>query len=142
MSCDLLLSLVTDNGERLPLTGHLSFDPADPMAITLVIREAGGKMVRWTFARDVLAVGGPRPAGVGDVRVQPARGDQRAMALTLTSTDGEANLELPSRRVATFLRQTYIAVPREMEAQLIDWVAEFGPMLGRGDDRTGGSTDI
>jgi len=42
ISCDLPISPVTDNGDQLPLTGHLSFDPADPIAIRLVIRMPTG----------------------------------------------------------------------------------------------------
>ncbi len=132
ISRDLPIALVTDNGERLPLTGYMIFDPADPIAITLVIRVAAGETVRWTFARDLLAAGGPRPTDVGDVRVRPAHGDRpRITALTLTSPTGRADLELPSQRVAAFLRRTYTTVPAEMEPDLINWDAEFGPLLGR-----------
>ncbi|OHV32293.1 MULTISPECIES: SsgA family sporulation/cell division regulator [Pseudofrankia] len=143
ITCDLPIGLVVDNGERLPLTGHLSFDPADPIAITLVIRMAADKNVEWTFARALLKAGGPRPPDVGDVRVRLACGAKRRVtALTLTTPDGQADLEMPSQRVAAFLRRTYTAVPPEIEAGLIDWNAEFGPLLGFGNSRSERPTDM
>ncbi|MDT3445460.1 MULTISPECIES: SsgA family sporulation/cell division regulator [unclassified Pseudofrankia] len=143
ISCDLRIGLVMDNGERLPLTGHLRFDPADPIAVTLVVRMPADETVAWTFARTLLMAGGPRPASVGDVRVQPVHGNKRrVMTITLTGPDGHADLELPSQRVAAFLRHTYEAVPPEVEAGLIDWDAEFGPLLGLGGTRTERPTDM
>ncbi|MBL7488014.1 SsgA family sporulation/cell division regulator [Frankia sp. AgB1.9] len=126
------------NGERVPLTGLLRFDPADPIAISLVIRVTSGQTVEWTFARDLLVAGGDRPMGVGEVRVRPSQGAKgRVLALTLTSPDGPAELELPSQRVDTFVRQTYAAIPSEMEADLIDWPSEFAWLLGPEDRSTG-----
>jgi hypothetical protein len=143
ITCDVPISLVLDNGERLPLTGHLSFDPADPIAITLAIRMAADKTVAWTFARSLLTAGGPRPACVGDVQVRPAQGGRRRVtALTLRNSDSQADLEMPAYRVAAFLRRTYLAVPPEIEAGLINWDAELGPLLGYGDTRTESPTDL
>jgi hypothetical protein len=64
------------------------------------------------------------------------------MAITLTGPESRADLELPSQRVATFLRRTYEAVPAEVEAGLINWHAEFGPLLGLGGTRTERPTDM
>jgi len=138
ISCDLPIGLVTDNGERVPLTGHLNFDPADPIAVTLVIRTVLGETVKWTFARTLLTAPRPQATGAGDVRVQLAGGRKgRVIALTLTCQGGQAELELPSHRVAAFLRRTYAVVPPEIEAGLIDWDAEFGPLLGYGIPKRG-----
>ncbi|ONH28854.1 SsgA family sporulation/cell division regulator [Pseudofrankia asymbiotica] len=133
---------VMGNGERVPLTGLLRFDPTDPIAITLVVRMVGDQMVEWTFARDLLAAGGHQPAGVGDVRIGPSQGDRKwALTISLTGPEGQAELELPSRRVGTFLRQTYAAVPAEMEASLIDWGSEFESLLGPQKPTRDGSPD-
>lgn len=130
LSCSLPISQVVGNGERVPLTGLLRFDPADPIAISLVVRVGSDQTVEWTFARDLLA-GSDRPAGVGDVRVRRSHGGARSiLAITLTSSDGQAELELPSGRVDSFIRQTYAAIPAAMEEDLIDWASEFAPLLG------------
>jgi hypothetical protein len=130
ITCDLSIRLVLGTGDRQPLAGHLSFDPADPMAVTLVIRTPLSDPVRWTFARSLLAATSPDSVGVGDVQVLPTSGHKgRAMTLKLTSPTGNAELELSTHRVAAFLRRTYAMVPREIEAGLIDWESEFGPLL-------------
>uniref|UniRef100_A0A1V2IB95 Sporulation protein SsgA n=1 Tax=Pseudofrankia asymbiotica TaxID=1834516 RepID=A0A1V2IB95_9ACTN len=138
MSCDLPVLLVTSNGERLPLKAHLNYDPADPIAVTLVIRAESGEFVRWTFARALLAANGSRSTNIGDVRVQPTDGRKgRVMTLTLTCPEGRAELELPAQRVAAFLHRTYRAVPAYVEAGLINWDAEFGALLGFGVPKRG-----
>jgi hypothetical protein len=126
----------------VPLTGLLRFDSADPIAISLVIRVANGQTAEWTFARDLLVAGSDRPAGVGDVRIRPPQGARRrVLTLTLTSPDGEVELELPSQRVDAFMRQTYAAVPSEVEADLIDWSSELESLLGPDDPSKDRSTD-
>jgi hypothetical protein len=70
LSCSLPIGQVVGNGERVPLTGLLRFDPADPIAISLVIRVTTGQTVEWTFARNLLAADTDQPVGVGEVRVR------------------------------------------------------------------------
>jgi hypothetical protein len=142
LSCSLPIGQVVGNGERVPLTGLLRFDPADPIAITLVIRVTTGQTVEWTFARNLLAADTDQPVGVGEVRVRPSQhGQRRVLAMTLTGPDGRTELELPSRRVDVFVRQTYLAVPAEREADLIDWSSEFASLLGSEEPAKDRSTD-
>jgi hypothetical protein len=143
ISCALPVVLVTADGERVALSGDLTFDSTDPMAVQLSIQAAADRTVTWTFARNLLAAGGREESGTGDVRVRPARTLKgRHLAVTLASPAGTADLELPAHRVTAFLRHTYDAVPAELEADLIDWSAEFGPILGRGGARTDSSSDL
>ena len=142
LSCILPVGQVVGNGERVPVSGLLRFDPADPIAISLTVRMAGDQIVEWTFARDLLAAGGDRSVGVGDVRVRPSAGVKRpVLAITLTSPAGHAELELPPQRVDSFVRQTYAAIPSEMEADLIDWSSEFAWLLGLEKPATDPSVD-
>ncbi len=130
ITCDLSIACVVENGERVSIPAALNFDPADPMAITLAMWVAENQLVEWTFARQLLADGAHRPTGAGDVRVHPAsHGGCRLLGLCLSSPDGHADLELPASRVGTFVRETYAAVPAEMEGDLIDWEAELGSLL-------------
>jgi hypothetical protein len=132
VSCPLPISLVTADGERLHLSGDLTFDSTDPVAVNLSICAAVDRTVNWTFARELLAAGSHKQTGAGDVRIRPTHtlnGPQ--LAITLISPDGQMDLELPARLVVAFLRHTYNVVPARMEAILIDWTAEFAPLLGR-----------
>jgi hypothetical protein len=117
---------VVENGERVSIPAALRFDPADPMAVTLVMWLADDHVVEWTFARDLLSDGAHRPTGAGDVRVVPeSHGGRRVLGLSLSSPDGHADLELPASRVGTFIRETYAAVPVDMESDVINWDAEL-----------------
>lgn len=143
VSCPLPVGLLTADGEHLPLAGELSFDSADPVAVVLAIRAAVDRTVTWTFARELLAAGSHQEVGMGDVRIRPAHTLKgRHLSVRLASPDGEADLELSAHRVAAFLRHTYDVVPADSEADLIDWSAEFGPMLGLGGARTDHPTDL
>lgn len=131
ISCELSVACVVENGERVPIPASLCYDPADPMAVTLTMWVAESQAVEWTFARQLLADGAHGPTGAGDVQVHPAfLGGRRVLGLCLSNPDGHADLELPASRVGTFVRETYAAVPAEIEGDLIDWDAEFGSLLG------------
>jgi hypothetical protein len=142
ISCPLPVDLLTADGERLPLSGDLSFDSTDPIAVKLSIRAAVDKTVIWIFARELLDAGLHGGAGEGDVRVRTThtiRG--KRLTVVLASPDGVADLELPAHRVAAFLRHTYDVVPAEAEGDSIDWSSEIDALLGRGGARTDNSTD-
>jgi hypothetical protein len=142
LSCGLPIGQVVGDGERVPLTGLLRFDAADPIAVSLVVRVGSAQTVEWTFARDLLVVGSERPAGVGDVRVRPSQdAKRRILALTLASPDGKVELELPSQRVDAFISQTYAAIPSEVEADLIDWSSELEWLLRPEDPVNDQTTD-
>jgi hypothetical protein len=130
IACDLSIACVVENGERVSIRAVLRYDPADPMAITLAMWVGDDQVVDWTFARQLLADGAHGPVGAGDVRVRPSsHAGRRVLDLSLSSPAGHADLELPAARVATFVRQTYAAVPAATEADLIDWDAELGPLF-------------
>jgi hypothetical protein len=138
---DLPVGFMVDSEERALLPGTLRYDPADPIGITLTIRSGDSRSVAWTFARQLLSDGLREAAGAGDVRVAPTLHDgHRRVAVVLSSPTGHAELDLPRDRVETFLHQTYAAVPTTMEADLIDWEAEFDPLLGPSQREAAGGT--
>src|SRR5690606_41932310 len=71
----LVVELQAGDSDRFPVLAHLSYDPADPFAVTVVFSHDGRVLARWQLDREVVAGGLLGPAGVGDVRLSPqARG--------------------------------------------------------------------
>lgn len=94
------------------LEGELVFDPADPFAVAMHLEARSGTVV-WTFARELLAEGLYGPAGDGDVQVWPCLSNTggAVVIIELSSPDGMAMLQAPSRDVAGFLAATEKVVP-------------------------------
>ena len=131
--CDLSIAHVADSGERVWIPATFRFEPSDPFAVTLIIQVSDDHSVEWIFARQLLADGARRAVGEGDVHIRPAfHAGERVLVLTLSSPSGHATLELPQERVEKFVRQTYEAVPAELESAAIDWEAELGALLRPG----------
>src|ERR1051326_8519972 len=77
-----------------PVVTRWTYSADDPFAVTLVIQTRGDQCVDWVLARDLLVAGLTGPAGIGDVRVRPARMDDWDVALVeIRSPDGRALLE-------------------------------------------------
>ena len=88
------------------------------------------EQVSWSFARELLATGLVEPSGIGDVRVWPwstPRGE--AVALALSSPDGNALFEISRGLVARFLKRTYALVPRGKETDSLDVTATVTRLL-------------
>jgi hypothetical protein len=99
------------------LEGELVFDPADPYAVVMNLEARSGTVV-WTFARDLLADGLYEPRGDGDVQVWPclsSSGDA-VVIIELSSPDGLALLQAPSRAVHDFVVRTLEIVPAGEES--------------------------
>lgn len=114
----------------------LRYDPAEPFAVRVVFggTEApdGGEPdggVEWLMSRDLLRAGLGRPAGDGDVRLWPARGDGDSLFLHLRAPSGEALFEASLPTVAGFLADTEDLVPRGAEAGLLRVDAELEALL-------------
>ena len=77
-----------------------------------------------------MATGLVEPSGIGDVRVWPwstPRGE--AVALALSSPDGNALFEISRGLVARFLKRTYALVPRGKETDSLDVTATVTRLL-------------
>lgn len=103
------------------LDGEFSFDPRDPYAVTMRLDARSGS-VTWTFARDLLAEGIYEPSGDGDVHVWPCLSStgQAVVIVELSSPDGSALLQTPSREVQAFVSEIYAAVPEGTETVEMD----------------------
>lgn len=129
---DTSMRLVAPDFATLAVRASLRYDQRDPYAVHVVFHPDGdgGESISWSFARELLATGLTEPSGIGDVRVWPwstPRGE--AIALALSSPDGNALFEVPRNVLTRFLRRTYGVVPRGREADHLDVDAALTRLL-------------
>ncbi|MCY7364138.1 MAG: SsgA family sporulation/cell division regulator [Frankiaceae bacterium] len=132
VSSELQLRLVVPGAAALPVRADLDYDVTDPYAVTVAFHTgaAGGDVVQWTFARQLLSDGVSVPAGEGDVQVWPSAGDTGAVVcLSLSSPSGRALFEVPLGDLMEFLGRTYQAVPTGGESSHVDVDAELALLL-------------
>jgi hypothetical protein len=99
----------------------LHYDVSDPYAVHATFRTGQGEGVSWVFARELLTLGVHRPSGDGDVRVWPSwSSGAEVVFIGLTSPDGEALLQAPTRDLVDFLGRTYALCAQGQEEQHLD----------------------
>ena len=113
------------------------FRSRDPFAVTMVFYPNGdpdgGPPISWTFARELIAQGMHRPAGIADVRIEPHNMIAIRLTLSAPGDDGgteSQSLYLPRRAVRRFLLQSYDAVPAGRESGFLELDAELADLLG------------
>lgn len=127
---NLQLRLVTQGGS-VHVPAELSYDPADPYAVTATFR-ADGDAVAWTFSRDLLDEGLLAPVGEGDVAIWPCSDDDgEAVCIALSSPFGQALLEAQRHEVEAFIVRSFNAVPRGTESELLDIDGAIDALLSR-----------
>ena len=108
-----------DGSVTLPVVLH--YDVADPFAVHATFRTGQAEGVSWVFARELLTLGVHRPAGDGDVRVWPSwSAGHEVVFIGLTSPDGEALLQGPTRDIVDFLGRTYALCAQGQEEAHLD----------------------
>jgi hypothetical protein len=118
---ELTVQLVApgDGSVALPVVMH--YDLSDPYAVHATFRTGTGEGVSWVFARELLTLGVLRPAGDGVVRVWPSwSAGAEIVFVGLTSPDGEALLQAPTRDLVDFLGRTYSLCAQGQEAEHLD----------------------
>ncbi|MER6115805.1 SsgA family sporulation/cell division regulator [Streptomyces sp. NPDC001743] len=119
---------------RVPLPGRLRYDATDPYAVHLSLGVPAAEAVVWVFARELLAEGLRRPAGLGDVLVFPRhRCLPDTMRIVLRTPAGAALVELPASEVARFRRDADALVPPGTESAYVDIDSELALLTGRSD---------
>ncbi|MFA3842614.1 SsgA family sporulation/cell division regulator [Streptomyces aureus] len=129
ISCELLLRLVVSDDFSLPIPAGLRYDTVDPYAVRAVFHTDGG-MVEWVFARDLLAQGLCRSAGIGDVRLWPSgRLGEGNVCIALRSGEEEVLLEASVRPLELFVKRMDAAVPPGTEHRHVDLETELSHLL-------------
>lgn len=111
----LLFSPETGGSASIPVT--MSYDPADPLAVTLKFRDNMGN-AEWVFSRELLRAGlsATSPEGTGDVATwqDPSVGTI-SYALRVSSPFGTAEFRMSKIDVGAFLARTYDSIPEGTE---------------------------
>ena len=117
----LLLELVDPSGAVAPLETELSYDPADPLAVSATFSTVAGR-VRWTFGRDLLIEGLLEPVGDGDVHVWPCvdNDGNSVVIIELCSPDGEALVQGRTADITAFVERMTGTVAHGAESALLD----------------------
>ena len=109
-----------------PVVTRWTYCADDPYAVTLEIQTRGNRCVDWVLARELLVAGLSAPAGIGDVRVRPARMGQWDVTLVeIRSPDGHAVLEVDRDLLRQFVEATIEVVPLGDEGAAVDMDAEI-----------------
>ena len=126
----LLLELIDPSGAVAPLETELTYDPADPLAVSATFGTIAGQ-VRWTFGRDLLIEGLVEPVGDGDVHVWPCLDNDgnSVVIIELCSPDGEALVQGRTHDIAGFVERMTRSVAPGAESSLIDVDAAIAAIL-------------
>ena len=129
---DTTMRFVAPDFTTINVRASMQYDQDDPYAIHVVFHPGSteSELVSWSFARELLAAGLVEPTGIGDVRVWPwttPRGE--AIALALSSPDGNALFEISRSVVARFLRRSYTLVPKGREPESLNVDAAVTKLL-------------
>ena len=124
------LELIDATGVGTPLETELTYNPADPFAVTATFMTVAGQ-VRWTFGRDLLIGGLYEPTGDGDVHVWPCLSSDGSavVIIELCSPDGELLVQTGSRSVTRFVTTMLESVPDGQESAFVDFDDELAEIL-------------
>ena len=127
----LTLDLIDATGAATPLDTELSYNPADPFAVTATFLTVAGE-VRWTFGRDLLIGGLYEPTGDGDVHVWPCLdGDAHSVVIIeLCSPDGEALVQARASELTAFVEKMTSSVAPGAESAHLDVDGVIAAILG------------
>ena len=118
---ELTVQLVAPGDGSISLPVVMHYDLADPYAVHATFRTGQGDGVSWVFARELLTLGVHRPTGDGDVRVWPSwSSGSEVVFIGLTSPDGEALLQAPTRARVDILGRTYTVCAQGQEDRHLD----------------------
>lgn len=121
--CRMLVRLVVAEGVDRPVMVDLSYDSADPYAVSLTFHTCTDETVRWVFGRDLLLNGQQGLTGVGDIQVWPTRHpwvSRVCMALRPYWNREAVVVTASARTLDAFLRRTLAVVPAGAEERHLD----------------------
>ncbi|MFC5907469.1 SsgA family sporulation/cell division regulator [Streptacidiphilus monticola] len=114
----LVMNLLASEDLAFETDVQLSYDAADPFAVSLTFHLPGDPPVTWVFGRELLLDGISRPSGEGDVRIAPVPGpdaDFCDVDIKLCSPGGAAVLRSPAVPLIAFLGRTDRVLPMGQE---------------------------
>ncbi|WP_329264353.1 SsgA family sporulation/cell division regulator [Streptomyces sp. NBC_01478] len=130
--CRMLVRLVVAEGVDRPLMLDLSYDTADPYAVSLTFHMCTDATVRWVVGRDLLLDGLEKLTGVGDIQVWPSRlpwAGRVHIALCPCPRQEAVVVTVSARALEAFLRRTLAMVPAGTEERHLDMDAAVHQLL-------------
>jgi hypothetical protein len=129
----LVAQLQAGETDRCSVLAHLSYDAADPFAVTVVFSHDGRVLADWRLDREMLSEGLRQPVGVGDVRLRPVSlgvwEEVRMELLGDARPDGSRQHALVfwwAPALSAFLRRTHeIVPPGREEVRVDDFLADL-----------------
>jgi hypothetical protein len=121
--------LLAPDAPEIPVWVELGYDPRDPLVVRAEFTTTPTTAVGWEFDRELLAEGLRRPAGAGDVQVEPVPWSDQVL-VHLRSPSGQAVFTAERQVLAEFLDQVYAAVPPDREWDGVDVDAELLALTG------------
>ncbi|MFD9031042.1 SsgA family sporulation/cell division regulator [Streptomyces sp. NPDC059567] len=120
-------------GIGLPVEATFHYDPDDPWAVRVTFRLPPGRLVDWTFSRELLRSGTRVLSGEGDIRLWPLRcgGREGRVRMRLGPAGAFAVVDVDRAGLRSWLGETYVAVPEGAEAARIVWAAETSQLFAR-----------
>lgn len=118
------------DGNTARMTAAISYDPRDPLAVTVTFRDSAGP-IPWTFGRDLLMEGLYEPVGDGDVHIWPCLSGlgEAVVMIELASPESAALVQASSRQLTRFVMDTLASVPRGREFEQYNVDAALTGML-------------
>ncbi len=136
VTTEINLKLVLTADRSVTVLALMDYAAHEPYSVRATFRTSEGD-VNWVFARDLLAEGLRKPAGVGDIAVWPSRNSSGdVFCLSLSSPSGQALMEAPRSEVEGFLARTYTVVPAGSEGGMIDIDSLIDRLLEEGGPAT------
>ncbi|MFF0013198.1 SsgA family sporulation/cell division regulator [Streptomyces sp. NPDC005374] len=131
--CRMLVRLIVAEGVDRPVMLDLSYDRADPYAVSLTFHMYTDTTVRWVVGRELLLDGLEKLTGVGDVQIWPCRdprSDRVHIALCPCPEERAVVVTAPARALGSFLRRTFALVPPGTEECHLDMDGAVHQLLG------------
>ncbi|WP_338692866.1 SsgA family sporulation/cell division regulator [Streptomyces sp. Q6] len=123
---DLPLTLTrwVTSDHQVAVDSVFTYDPCDPLVVTVAFQAADEWPVRWAVARDLIADGLATRSGEGDVALWPLYdlgSDPVSVCLRVSNPGGTALFEIPYEPIAAWLDETYGLVARGGELDGVEW---------------------
>ncbi|MEV5146907.1 SsgA family sporulation/cell division regulator [Streptomyces sp. NPDC052727] len=110
----------------MPVTLAFHYAADDPYAVRMVVNSGASPLVEWVFARDLLAEGLVRPAGLADVQTWPVprrphrlEAGKGALHIRISSPGGTTILSAPATALRKFLNPTFEQVAAGAESPIL-----------------------
>ncbi|MFK8908273.1 SsgA family sporulation/cell division regulator [Streptomyces sp. YS-3] len=129
---EVMMSFLVSDELSFRIPVELTYRADDPYAVRMTFHLPGDEPVTWTFGRELLLDGINSPTGDGDVRIEPAGGEElRDVHIHLQVGGERANFRAGAGPLVAFLDRSDKLVPLGQERATGDFDGHLDEALGR-----------